>query len=142
MKRCFQNLLDFVVKYNIPLCIFGLYVFLTHRMGIQNCLLKLVIGYPCPGCGMTRATISLLQFDFVRAFAYNPLVFFLPIFGIGLFFRHTKAVQWVLHCKWIWFGVILLVLVVYILRWVYVFPTVPMDYYESNLLALFISLFK
>ncbi|MDE7263029.1 MAG: DUF2752 domain-containing protein [Anaeroplasmataceae bacterium] len=142
MKRGFQNLFSFVTKFNIPICLFGLYVCITHAMGFQNCLLKLVIGYPCPGCGMTRATLSFLQLDFVKAFTYNPFVFLLPLLGIGLFFSHTRVIQWLFKCKWLWIGILLLVVVVYILRFVYVYPNVPMDYYEHNLVALFLSLFK
>ena len=46
-----------------------------------RCPVKLLFDVDCPGCGLTRAFLAALQFDFRAAFAYHPL--FLPI-GIVL----------------------------------------------------------
>lgn len=142
MKKVFQNLLNFVVQFNIPICLFGLYVLITHTFGWQNCIIKLTIGYPCPGCGMSRAVFALIQFDFVKAFQYNPLVFFLPIVIIGIAFQHTRFIKKAFNNKWVCISLIGLILIVYILRFIYIYPKEPMDYYKYNLLSLFISLFK
>jgi hypothetical protein len=40
------------------------------------CLFKNLIGHECWGCGITRAVISTVQFDFTAAFHYNKLVVF------------------------------------------------------------------
>lgn len=45
------------------------------------CIVKNIFGTECPGCGMTRAVISAIQFEFVKAFEFNKLVtIVLPIF--------------------------------------------------------------
>lgn len=44
-----------------------------------SCLVKYLIGIPCPGCGMTRATICALRLDFVKAFQYNRMFWIVPI---------------------------------------------------------------
>ena len=42
-------------------------------------------GIPCPGCGLTRATLALLHGHFAQAFGYHPLVLvFAPLFGAAL----------------------------------------------------------
>jgi len=41
------------------------------------CPFKALTGIPCPGCGMTRALISMAKGDFHAAFGYNPFSFFL-----------------------------------------------------------------
>ncbi|MBP1991603.1 hypothetical protein J2Z66_003210 [Paenibacillus eucommiae] len=47
------------------------------------CVFHEVTGLYCPGCGITRAALSLLRLDFVQAFRYNPLVFILlPLYVI------------------------------------------------------------
>lgn len=142
MKKAFQNIINFSIQFNIPICLFGLYVLITHTFGWQNCIIKLTIGFPCPGCGMSRAMFALLQFDFVKAFEYNPFIFALPLFILGIAFKHLSIVKKIVNNKWVGIGLVGLVLLVYILRFVYVYPKVPMDYYKQNLFALFISLFK
>jgi hypothetical protein len=44
-----------------------------------GCLFHKFFGFVCPGCGMTRAAIKALQFDFIGAFNHHPMVFSLPI---------------------------------------------------------------
>ena len=48
------------------------------------CLFQYFLRIPCPGCGMTRALLSLLRLDLRGAFHYHPMVWSLPILGIYL----------------------------------------------------------
>lgn len=40
----------------------------------QICPMKLMLGIPCPGCGMTRATLLLLQGKFLASMEMNPFL--------------------------------------------------------------------
>ena len=40
---------------------------------LYHCPFFYVLGIRCPGCGMTRALLSLLHLDFKAAFYYHPL---------------------------------------------------------------------
>jgi hypothetical protein len=45
--------------------------------GPSLCLHKLLTGYPCPLCGLTKATWSLSHFQWLRAFSFNPVIYLL-----------------------------------------------------------------
>lgn len=43
--------------------------------GPEVCIFTLLSGYHCPGCGMTRACMHIIHFDFVPALEYNKMAF-------------------------------------------------------------------
>jgi len=60
-----------------------LYVILNINIG---CFFRNIFGICCPGCGLTRAFLSIFNFDLIGAFKYNilsiPLFIFLVIVNI------------------------------------------------------------
>lgn len=76
------------------LCI-GLIYSYFYRMGIQiPCVYYTLTGLYCPGCGISRMCISLLNFDMKSAFQYNAGVMLaLPVITIVTF---QLLVQYVL----------------------------------------------
>lgn len=56
------------------------YVFVSlTKMGIP-CPVRLITGFQCPGCGISRMLMALIRLDFAEAFRYNPVVLLtLPI---------------------------------------------------------------
>lgn len=51
----------------------------------MTCPIKYFFGISCPGCGMTRAYISVILLRFNRAFYYHPLWPLVPVFGVLYF---------------------------------------------------------
>lgn len=43
------------------------------------------LGYQCPACGGTRCVFSLLNLNFVKAFKFNPFIFFLIFYCLIIF---------------------------------------------------------
>lgn len=61
---------------------FVLYFIPLEWLNKQNtiCLIKNIFGVECPGCGITRAIISAIQLDIIKAIDYNKIVIIvLPI---------------------------------------------------------------
>lgn len=53
-------------------------------IGIPTCPSKVLLGIPCPGCGISRALMSAIQLDFAAAFEYNPLWILVPVALIAI----------------------------------------------------------
>ena len=83
MERCLIPRMPALVLVCILLSIAILHVtgvFSADRIGGAIplfCPFKALTGIPCPGCGITRAMLSITKGDFHGAFSYNPFSFFL-----------------------------------------------------------------
>lgn len=93
-----------------------------------HCLVKEWLGLPCPLCGTVRGIACLVQGNPVDALYWHPLFWLTPILmawhllpPVG-FSREKKR-----NC-WIWIGVTVLYLGVYVMRMILLFPeAAPMD---------------
>ena len=69
-------------------------IVLNHWDIYLPCLFREITGLKCPGCGVTRMSLALMEMDFGRAFYYNPVVFLmLPILAIILIYLSMKYVK-------------------------------------------------
>ena len=50
------------------------------------CILYTATGLQCPGCGISRMLVSLVQLDLAAAFAYNPFLLVTSPLLLGLLF--------------------------------------------------------
>ena len=57
-----------------------------------DCPIKMIFGFACPFCGLTRAWISAFTLDFAAAFSYHPLFIFAPAFIFMCF--HKTLFRW------------------------------------------------
>ncbi len=55
-----------------------------------TCPIKFLTGVSCPGCGMSRACMHALKFDFASAFSFHPLWIALPFAAFFLIFFRVK----------------------------------------------------
>lgn len=105
---------------------------------LYHCPLSYFFGLSCPGCGMTRAAISLIQFRFAEAWYYHPLVYVMPVLVIYLILRHFKL--WRLpdrtHRRII-VSTALLFIVVFLIRLFTKHPVVAWDYHRGLVYKIF-----
>ena len=59
-------------RSTIALVTIGAFVALL-LFGVIACPIKLASGLPCPGCGLTRATLAMFQLDFRTMLTFHPL---------------------------------------------------------------------
>lgn len=80
-----------------------------------GCLMKAIIGVPCPVCGMTRAYLSLLTLDFDTAFKYNSSFWMFPIIcivGILAAMDKKRTKQWLIT----FFSLLALFIILWVVR--------------------------
>ena len=142
MKQFYSILINFIKKYYIAIILFSLYLLITYLLEIPNCLIKLIWGIPCPGCGMTRAGFSVLKFDFISALKYNPLIFVFPFILFIMIFHEIPLVKKLYKSKILWITLTIIIFATYVLRLIFVFPNPPMDYNPNNLLIVIINFIK
>lgn len=101
------------------------------------CPVVLVTGFPCPGCGLTRAGFRILHLDFYGAFKLHPFIY--GVIALAVIFaveRYVVQTRKMTVTTWFACFVIAGMVVLYIYRMAHYFPDVaPMTYYRHNLLA-------
>lgn len=105
------------------------------------CPIKYFTGISCMGCGMTRACISALRFDFYSAFYYHPLWIVLPFAVLLMFmFRNRKKPYNVISAVCLF-----LLFAVYVYRIAVGSPVLSFDIRDGAIyryLSAMLSLFK
>ncbi len=93
---------DFFVPILSVCLLYGFY----QLMNI-TCPIKYVLGISCPGCGMTRAFLSLLRLDFGAAFYFHPMWPLIIVMAVLylLFWRKRRLMDLIFVC----FSIILLI---------------------------------
>ena len=112
------RLCKLLTRCTIVLLVGLLYYLVVRITGIAiPCLFYTFTGFYCPGCGVTRMAVSLLQLNFEKAFYYHPvLLCSLPFLGLCFGYQalryvktgETKLLWW--QNTIVWFVVAALVL--------------------------------
>lgn len=113
-KNYWRGILYAAIVYAVMKLLFG---------GV--CINVAITGFPCPGCGMTRGAIYLLQGQFQRAFEINPAVYLWV--GLIIYFLFCR---YILHkdatgIKWMLGVVLVLTIVLFVYRMILYFPDRP-----------------
>ena len=97
MFKCVRT---YITANAILVCVGTYFFFSTTLYALKGidlcipCIWKILYGFHCPGCGLTRAFISLLELDFKKAFESNWLIFIIMPFGFFYFtqdyYKHRR----------------------------------------------------
>ena len=70
----------------ILLIMFIIFLYLNNRFSFSiPCPIHTLFKLHCPGCGATRMVLSILKFDFYKAFRYNQFLFIISPFLISYY---------------------------------------------------------
>lgn len=110
--------------------------FVLHRLFNAFCPSVVLTGFPCPGCGMTRALLYLFKGQFARSWALNPAAVFWVVWAMLFAYwrygkgRRSKTIVW-MAC-----GIVLFMILAYIIRMELYFPDrPPYTYTKDNLFS-------
>ncbi len=93
----------------------GIYIAMIgimQALGI-SCVFRYFLGFTCPGCGMTRAVISALRWDFVAALEYHLMFWSVPILYLYFLFDGNLFKNKLLNR-----GVFTIIVVGFIINWI------------------------
>ena len=130
-----------VVKL-FPILAFMIYIVTVNTVLHEGCPFEIVFGVPCPACGITRAWISALKFDFSKAFYYHPLFLLVIPVIIVIVYKDYKYIDRIYKSNLFWLVLIVIVLLTYILRMIFQFPNEVLKINENSLLQIIIRFIK
>ena len=109
----------------------------------EFCPVVIFSGFPCPGCGLTRAFVSFFTFHPIRAFEYNPSYPFWLAAMVAFIIRRyvqgksTKILQFPMV------AVCIITIGIYIWRMTHYFPSEePMVFFDGNIMGRIAPLYN
>ena len=78
------------IKHAVFIALFALCLLALNISGI-HCPVRYITGFPCPGCGTTRALFALCRLDFGAVLYYNPAAPFIA--ALLLFALHHRVIN-------------------------------------------------
>ena len=113
MKNILKNIYNDIMHIKTFIIIFIIAFISLNLLFHKICLISIITGFPCPGCGMTRA--------FVNYGILNRYIF-----------KCSNNIFTILLCIT---GII--TIIIYIVRMITLYPdNAPMVYYENNIMHL------
>lgn len=143
LTQAFIRIKEDYIRYRVLIAVLIVFaaaaVLLFHRI----CIFTILCGYPCPGCGISRAFLSLVTLHWKEAFAMNPMIFiWVPLIACTAFNRYFMGRK-TRHFTALFITAGLLSLVLYGVRMVFLYPdTAPMTYFEQNVFHVIKSWFQ
>lgn len=98
-----KMLLQDLWNIRIAILLFAIYFVIGRKFLYSLCPMVIMTGFPCPGCGLTRAMFMVLRGDFAGAWKMHPFIYGVIIlvgwFGVRRYIqrKETKSLgKWVI----------------------------------------------
>lgn len=125
-----------VKEYGMAVAAVLLYAVAVNLVFHAFCPLVILCGFPCPGCGVSRATLCFMIGRWQIAWQLNPVIFPIALFAAYFCLCRYLLGRKVKGAKMGIAVIFVLLFVVYCLRMYLYFPDrIPYVYEEENVLA-------
>ena len=132
-----------VKGYGVAVAAVLLYAVAVNLIFHAFCPLVILSGFPCPGCGVSRATLCFMTGRWQSAWQMNPVIFPIVLFAAYFCLCRYLLGRKVKGAKTGIAVILVLLFVVYCLRMYLYFPDrVPYVYTEENILARFFPFYE
>lgn len=114
----------------LPIGLLGGYCILRWIIPIlpdSECMVHMIFGIYCPGCGGTRAVIALLHGDLLRSAWYHPFVMYTVMMYAWFMLSHTleklhvPLIRGMKFREWILYGMLVMIALNFVLKNVLLF---------------------
>lgn len=142
MRNIWRRIVSDVKQYYIAvLLLLGLNI-VVRKIFHAFCPFLIVTGFPCAGCGMTRAVFHILTGNFERGMRLNPAaplwIGWIVYFGVNRYILGKNS-KWVMRLLG---AVCVITFAIYLYRMLTQFPgDPPMTYYRNNMISKYMLLF-
>lgn len=133
MKRDLKQ----IIPVGVALLVLFAFMYLIFQ---TNCITRFITGFPCPGCGLTRAGICVLTLQWKKALYYNGFIFPIILLTLmALYYRYVKGTD-MPHVGKMIITLIIFMVIYYIYRMIRYYPNrAPLDYSSNNLIVVTIQ---
>lgn len=141
IKSCIHKVCDDLNHYKYLILSILILIIVCTLLFHKFCPVALLTGYPCPGCGMTRAFMLFLTLHWGEAFSMHPMIFLWIPYLLYLFWYRYYLQRPVRFFLLLTLVLCLLTIAVYVARMITMYPgQAPMTYHKPNLLHTILHL--
>lgn len=115
---------------------FAIYNIIVRKMFHAYCPFLILTGFPCAGCGMTRAVFYILTGRIRRGMALNPAAPMWIVFLLWFFAERYLRGRTPKYVKAVLAMVVVITFGIYLYRMLHFFPgSPPLVFYRNNLIS-------
>lgn len=143
IKVVFGRIAADIKEYGIAAVVVFIYAVIMNLVFHAFCPLVIFCGFPCPGCGVSRAALCFVTGRWQLAWQMNPVIY--PIVLAAVYFavnryllgRKAKGIKLLIAM------IFVLLFLVYCVRMYRYFPhRIPYVYTECNVMAQFFPFYQ
>ena len=143
LKTVFGRIKNDLYQNRTPIIALAIMWILAELIFHRFCPVVILTGFPCPGCGLTRAFFNLFLLHPIRALEYNPSYPFWAAMAVGFFIRRYVQGKSTKVLRYPMIMVCVITIGVYIWRITHLFPgKEPMVYFHGNVFARLVPFYE